>query len=223
MYYSLVGRELEHEFLSFAEDHQLGILAWSPLAGGFLSGKYDRRNPPAGGTRFAEAGRFIPFDVERGYDIVDVVRRIAERRGATPAQIALAWLLLQPRVSSVDHRRRAPGRAPGREHPRRRHRARRRRHRRRSTPSRTPASVPRLDGTPARPGRGPAPGRARPAAAAPERPARRRLDRVRTCHAGWRRRNSRTPDAIERSSGSRIFGSLASSPRAAWLRASSQR
>jgi aryl-alcohol dehydrogenase-like predicted oxidoreductase len=101
MYYSLVGRELEHEFLPFAEYHQLGILVWSPLAGGFLSGKYDRAHPPAGGTRFAEAGRFVPFDLERGYAIVDVVRRVAERRGATPAQIALAWLLLQPMVSSV--------------------------------------------------------------------------------------------------------------------------
>jgi aryl-alcohol dehydrogenase-like predicted oxidoreductase len=101
MYYSLVGRELEHDFLSFAEYHQIGILVWSPLAGGFLSGKYDRSHPPAAGTRFAEAGRFVPFDLERGYAILDVVRGIAERHSATPAQIALAWLLLRPMVSSV--------------------------------------------------------------------------------------------------------------------------
>jgi aryl-alcohol dehydrogenase-like predicted oxidoreductase len=101
MYYSLVGRELEHEFLSFAEYHHLGVLVWSPLAGGFLSGKYDRRRPAAAGTRFAEAGRFVPFDVERGYDVVDVLRRVAERQAATPAQIALAWLLLRPTISSV--------------------------------------------------------------------------------------------------------------------------
>jgi aryl-alcohol dehydrogenase-like predicted oxidoreductase len=101
MYYSLVGRELEHEFLSFAEYHRLGVLVWSPLAGGFLSGKYDRQRPAVAGTRFADAGRFVPFDVERGYDIVDVVRRVAERHGATPAQIALAWLLLRPTISSV--------------------------------------------------------------------------------------------------------------------------
>ena len=101
MYYSLVGRELEHEFLSFAEYHNVGILVWSPLAGGFLTGKYDRQRPPAAGTRFAEAGRFVPFDLERGYGVIDVLRRVAERHGATPAQIAIAWLLSRPMVSSV--------------------------------------------------------------------------------------------------------------------------
>ena len=101
MYYSLVGRELEHEFLSFAEYHHLGVLVWSPLAGGFLSGKYDRQRPAAAGTRFAEAGRFVPFDVEKGYDVVEVLRQVAKRHAATPAQIALAWLLLRPTISSV--------------------------------------------------------------------------------------------------------------------------
>jgi len=62
MYYSLVGRGLEYEFQSFAEYHNIGILVWSPLAGGFLSGKYDRSTPPSAGTRFAEAGQFVPFD-----------------------------------------------------------------------------------------------------------------------------------------------------------------
>ena len=56
MYYSLVGRGLEHEFQSFAEYHGIGILVWSPLAGGFLAGKYTRAYPPSAGTRFAEAG-----------------------------------------------------------------------------------------------------------------------------------------------------------------------
>jgi aryl-alcohol dehydrogenase-like predicted oxidoreductase len=101
MYYSLVGRELEHEFLSFAEHHHVGILVWSPLGGGFLSGKYDRQRPPPAGTRFADAGPFIPFDRERGYAVIDVLRRVAERHDATPAQIAIAWLLLRPMVSSV--------------------------------------------------------------------------------------------------------------------------
>jgi aryl-alcohol dehydrogenase-like predicted oxidoreductase len=101
MYYSLVGRELEHEFLSFAEYHNVGILVWSPLAGGFLSGKYDRQRPPAAGTRFAEAGRFVPFDLERGYGVIEALRRVAERYGATPAQIAIAWLLSRPMISSV--------------------------------------------------------------------------------------------------------------------------
>jgi aryl-alcohol dehydrogenase-like predicted oxidoreductase len=101
MYYSLVGRELEHEFVSFAEYHRLGILVWSPLAGGFLSGKYDRHRPPPVGSRFADAGRFVPFDLERGYRIIAAVKAVAERHAATPAQISLAWLLSRSIVSSV--------------------------------------------------------------------------------------------------------------------------
>jgi aryl-alcohol dehydrogenase-like predicted oxidoreductase len=64
MYYSLVGRGLEYEFQSFAEYHNIGILVWSPLAGGFLTGKYSRANPASAATRFAEAGSFVPFDKE---------------------------------------------------------------------------------------------------------------------------------------------------------------
>src|SRR5215469_15038894 len=59
MYYSLVGRGLEYEFQSFAEYHNIGILVWSPLAGGFLSGKYSRDNPPPAASRFAEAWQFV--------------------------------------------------------------------------------------------------------------------------------------------------------------------
>jgi aryl-alcohol dehydrogenase-like predicted oxidoreductase len=101
LYYSLVGRELEYEWLSLAQYHHLGILVWSPLAGGFLSGKYDRNHPAPVGTRFAEAGRFVPFDVERGYRVLDVLRSIARRHGVTPAQVALAWVVSRPCVSSV--------------------------------------------------------------------------------------------------------------------------
>ncbi|MGB9242422.1 MAG: aldo/keto reductase [Candidatus Acidiferrales bacterium] len=79
MYYSLVGRGLEYEFQSFAEYHNIGILVWSPLAGGFLSGKYDRSTPPSAGTRFAEAGQFVPFDKEMGYRVVDVLKEVARR------------------------------------------------------------------------------------------------------------------------------------------------
>src|SRR5579862_2528650 len=76
MYYSLVGRGLEYEFQSFAQYHNIGILVWSPLAGGFLSGKYGRANPAPGGTRFAEAGSFVPFDKELGYRVVDVLKEV---------------------------------------------------------------------------------------------------------------------------------------------------
>src|SRR6266850_1569368 len=84
MYYSLVGRGLEHEFQSFAEYHDVGILVWSPLAGGFLAGKYGRDNPPPAGSRFADA-----------------VKTVAARHGTSPAQVAIAWLLGRPAVSSV--------------------------------------------------------------------------------------------------------------------------
>src|SRR6202522_911664 len=101
MYYSLVGRGLEYEFESFAEYHNIGILVWSALAGGFLSGKYSRNNPAPAGTRFADAGQFVPFDKENGYKIVDVLREIAKRHDVTPARVALAWVLGRPAVSTV--------------------------------------------------------------------------------------------------------------------------
>lgn len=101
LYYSLVGRDLEHDWLACAEYHQLGILVWSPLAGGFLSGKYDRNTPPQSGTRFAEAGQFVKFDKELGFDVVDALREVAQRHGVSPARVALAWLLSCPMISSV--------------------------------------------------------------------------------------------------------------------------
>lgn len=101
MYYSLVGRGLENEFIPFAEDQNIGILVWSPLAGGFLTGKYDRNNPAPANSRFAEAGQFVPFDKEAGYTVIEELRIVAERHNATPARVALAWLLTRPAVSSV--------------------------------------------------------------------------------------------------------------------------
>jgi aryl-alcohol dehydrogenase-like predicted oxidoreductase len=101
MYYSLVGRGLEHEFQSFAQYAGLGILVWSPLAGGFLSGKYTRSSTAASGTRFSEAGQFVPFDKEQGYRVVDVLKEVAGRLGVSPARAALAWTLARPAVSSV--------------------------------------------------------------------------------------------------------------------------
>ncbi len=101
MYYSLVGRGLEYEFQSFAEYHRIGILVWSPLAGGFLSGKYSRSAPPPAGTRFAEAGQFVPFDRELGWRVVDALKEVAGRHGVSPARVALAWVLAKPAVSSV--------------------------------------------------------------------------------------------------------------------------
>src|ERR1700726_5356261 len=101
MYYSLVGRGLEYEFQSFAEYYNIGILVWSPLAGGFLSGKYSRANPAPVGTRFAEAGAFVPFDKEMGYRVVEVLKQVASRHNASPARVALAWVLGRPAISCV--------------------------------------------------------------------------------------------------------------------------
>jgi aryl-alcohol dehydrogenase-like predicted oxidoreductase len=101
MYYSLVGRGLEYEFQSFAEYHNIGILVWSPLAGGFLSGKYSRTNPAPSDTRFAQAGSFVPFDREMGYRVVDALKEVAARHDASPARTALSWVLGRPAVSSV--------------------------------------------------------------------------------------------------------------------------
>ena len=101
MHYSLVGRGIEYEFQSFAEYHHIGILVWSPLAGGFLAGKYSRDKPPPSGSRFADAGQFVPFDREMGYRVVDKLKEVAARHGASPARVAISWLLGRPAVSSV--------------------------------------------------------------------------------------------------------------------------
>jgi len=101
MYYSLVGRGLEYEFQSFADYHKIGILVWSPLAGGFLTGKYTRANPAPAGSRFAEAGSFVPFDQEMGYRVVDALKQVAAGHDASPARVALAWVLGRQAISSV--------------------------------------------------------------------------------------------------------------------------
>jgi aryl-alcohol dehydrogenase-like predicted oxidoreductase len=101
MYYSLIGRSLEYEFQSFAEFYNIGILVWSPLAGGFLTGKYSRDNPASTGSRFAEAGQFVPFDKEVGYRVVDALKEVAARHGASPARVVIVWVLDRPAVSSV--------------------------------------------------------------------------------------------------------------------------
>ena len=84
-----------------AKYHDLGILIWSPLAGGFLSGKYDRDKPAPKGTRYAEAGNFVPFDHEQGYRVIDVLKRIAANHTCSPARVSLAWLLSRDAVTSV--------------------------------------------------------------------------------------------------------------------------
>ena len=100
LYYSLVGRDFEHELGPFVEDAGIGVLVWSPLAGGFLSGKYTRENPQGDGGRLTGFD-FLPYDKAKGHDVVDLLRAIAKDHNASPAQVALAWLLTKKAVSSV--------------------------------------------------------------------------------------------------------------------------
>lgn len=99
-YYTLAGRDLEREVVPMLKSEGLGLMVWSPLAGGFLSGKYRRDDEKAGEGRRA-AFDFPPVDRDRGYGVIEVMRPIAERHGISVAQIALAWLLHQEVVTSV--------------------------------------------------------------------------------------------------------------------------
>jgi aryl-alcohol dehydrogenase-like predicted oxidoreductase len=99
-YYTLAGRDLEREIVPMLRSEGVGLLVWSPLAGGFLSGKYTRADQTVEDSRRAGFD-FPPVDKPRGYDCIDAMRTIAEAHGATVAQIAIAWLLHQPAVSSV--------------------------------------------------------------------------------------------------------------------------
>ncbi len=99
--YSLLVREAEYELVPIAIAEGVGILVWSPLAGGFLSGKFKRGESPPTGTRFAAQGDQGRFDVERAYDVLEVVRDLAAEHGVSVAQVALNWLTRRAGVSSV--------------------------------------------------------------------------------------------------------------------------
>jgi aryl-alcohol dehydrogenase-like predicted oxidoreductase len=99
-YYSLVGRDLEHELLPLCREEGIAVLPWSPLSGGFLTGKYRRDNPHPEGAR-RSGFDFPPIDEARGFDAVDALDEIARARRVTIAQVALAWLLAQPGVTSI--------------------------------------------------------------------------------------------------------------------------
>ena len=99
-YYSLVGRDLEHELLPLCREENIGVLPWSPLSGGFLSGKYTRDNPNPEGARRSNF-QFPPIDEARGFDAIEALEKIAKEKNVTVAQVALAWLLAQSGVTSV--------------------------------------------------------------------------------------------------------------------------
>ena len=99
-YYSVAGRDLEREFVPMFQETGTGLLVWSPLAGGLLSGKFSRENQKPEGTRRSEFD-FPIVDKERVWRILDVMEPIAEAHGCSAARVALAWLLQQPVVTSV--------------------------------------------------------------------------------------------------------------------------
>ena len=98
-YYSLAGRELERELIPVIKDQNVGLMVWSPLAGGFLSGKFTRANSDADSRR--AKFDFPPVNKEKAYDIVEVLTQIGKAHNASPARIALAWVLAQSAVTTV--------------------------------------------------------------------------------------------------------------------------
>lgn len=106
-YYTVAGRDLEREIVPMLNSEGVGLMVWSPLAGGLLSGKYSRgdADKSEGAKNIGEGRRaafdFPPVDSDRGYGLIEAMRPMAEARGGSVAQIALAWLLHQEVVSSV--------------------------------------------------------------------------------------------------------------------------
>lgn len=99
-YYTIAGRDLEREMFGLLDDQQLGLMVWSPLAGGLLSGKYERQGKGPDGARRADFD-FPPVNRERAFDCIDAMRPIAQAHGVSVSQVALAWLLARRQVSSV--------------------------------------------------------------------------------------------------------------------------
>jgi aryl-alcohol dehydrogenase-like predicted oxidoreductase len=99
-YYSIAGRDLEREIVPLLESEKVGLLVWSPLAGGLLSGKFSRTNQKAADSRRTEYD-FPIVDKERTWKILDLMAPIAKAHGCSPARVALAWLLAKPVVTSV--------------------------------------------------------------------------------------------------------------------------
>ncbi len=99
-YYTVAGRDLERELIPMLKSEGVGLMVWSPLAGGLLSGKYGREHQAEEGSRRMTFD-FPPVNRDRAYDCIDAMRPIAQAHGISVAQVALAWLLHQPQVTSV--------------------------------------------------------------------------------------------------------------------------
>ena len=99
-YYSIAGRDLEREIIPLVRDQKLGLMIWSPLAGGFLSGKFKRDQTPPAGSRRSEFD-FPPLNKDKAFDCIEALEPIAQSHGVSVAQVALAWILSKQQVSSI--------------------------------------------------------------------------------------------------------------------------
>ncbi|GAB4397501.1 MAG: aldo/keto reductase [Microscillaceae bacterium] len=100
-FYAIADRAVEHEIVPLALDQQMSLMPWSPLAGGFLSGKFTRENQDTGEGSRRDNFDFPPINKEHAFDIIEVMQTIAHQKQVSVAQIALAWLLKKPAVTSV--------------------------------------------------------------------------------------------------------------------------
>ncbi|HXL98693.1 MAG TPA: aldo/keto reductase, partial [Rhizomicrobium sp.] len=99
-YYSIAGRDLEREIVPLLEDQKIGLMVWSPLAGGLLSGKFGPgSNGPEGARR--AAFDFPPVDKDRAWKCIEAMREVGDRHGVTVARVALAWILAKPFVTTI--------------------------------------------------------------------------------------------------------------------------
>ncbi len=99
-YYTIASRDIEREIIPMLLSENMALMPWSPLAGGFLSGKYTRDNDKAGDSR-RDTFDFPPINKEKAYDIIGVMTRIGNDHGASAARVALAWMLRKPGVTSI--------------------------------------------------------------------------------------------------------------------------
>jgi aryl-alcohol dehydrogenase-like predicted oxidoreductase len=99
-YYTIAGRDLEREIVPLLQEEKVGLMVWSPLAGGLLSGKYSANKQGPEGSRRTSFD-FPPVDLDRAWKVIDAMREIGDAKGVSVARVALAWLLHKPYVTSV--------------------------------------------------------------------------------------------------------------------------
>jgi aryl-alcohol dehydrogenase-like predicted oxidoreductase len=99
-YYSIAGRDLERELVPLLNDERMGLMVWSPLAGGLLSGKHGRDGKGPDGSRRTTFD-YPPVNKDRAFDCIDSMRKVGDAKGASVAAVALAWLLAKPHVSTI--------------------------------------------------------------------------------------------------------------------------